>query len=86
MNNDFEEIGKYKGYMLTKITTGGVVWSCNDMWLGCVFDTVNTAKYFIDVQKQLTDNFFNVIAACQKKSIEINDGFVSRIIVDEFVS
>lgn len=72
----------YKGYNLE--IGKGVAWSDNGGWLACIFDTVETAKYFIDRRKLFTDNYYNVIVECQKRAIEVNNGYVSIEIVNEF--
>ena len=82
--NQFKEIEVYKGYTLTKIKDGGIVWSDEGGWLDCVFDKKDTAKYFIDLRKNFIDNFYNVISDAQKKAIEINNGHVNIDIINEF--
>lgn len=81
----FEHVGKYKGYQFIKIINGGIVWSYNECWMPCVFDTVETAKYFIDSTKKFMDNFANVISDAQKVAIEKNKGYVSVDIVNQFI-
>jgi len=83
--NKFEEIGIYKGFTLTKIKDGGIVWSDEGGWLGCVFDKEDTTKYFIDLRKKFIDNFYDVICNVQKKAIEINNGYVNIDIIDKFI-
>ena len=84
MGKGFNEIRKYKGYDLTKVKDGGIVWSDAGGWLDCVFDTEETAKRFIDLRKKFTDNFYDVISSVQKKAIEKNNGYVSVAIINEF--
>jgi hypothetical protein len=81
MNQQFLE--NYKGYNLYS-SGDGIAWSDNGGWLNCVFDTVETAKYFIDRRKLFTDNYYNVIVECQSKAIVSNNGIVSVEIVNEF--
>lgn len=83
MSRGFKELGEYKGYSLKKIDEGGVVWSVDEVWLNCIFDTESTAKYFIDLGDRFEDNFYNVISDVQKRAIEINNGYVTREIVEE---
>lgn len=83
-------IENYKGYNLYKTNTkfpedkDVITWSDNGGWLSCVFDSVETAKYFIDRRKLFTDNFYNVIVECQSKSIILNHGIVSVDIINQF--
>lgn len=60
MNQQFLE--NYKGYNLYS-SGDGIAWSDNGGWLNCVFDTVETAKYFIDRRKLFTDNYYQYDAA-----------------------
>jgi len=84
MKEPFKEIGDYKGYTLTQITNKGVVWSDEGGWLDCVFDNIETAKFFIDLQDKFVDNFYNVIYQAQNIAIEKNKGNVSIEIINGF--
>lgn len=84
MEKIFEEIGNYKGYCLTKIENGGIVWSDEGGWLNCVFDTEETTKQFIDLKDKFNDNFYDVIVEIQKIAIEKNNGYVSINIINEY--
>lgn len=93
----------YKGYNLHKIDEngpcpGGIAWGDNGGWLACVFDTIETAKYFIDTKHKDNDNslkkekrltlytedFYDLICKCRDKAIVLNNGYVSMEIVNEF--
>ncbi len=84
MERAFEILDPYKGYTLYKLDDGSVVWSDNGGWLGCTFDTEETAKYFIDRRKSFTDNFYNIINESQKIAIATNNGRVSIEIINQF--
>lgn len=84
MKEPFEEIENYKGYTLTQITNGGIVWSDEGGWLDCVFDNIETAKFFIDLQNKFVDNFYDVIYEAENIAIEKNKGHVSIEIIKSF--
>lgn len=81
LNKQFLE--NYKGYNLYN-SDGGIAWSDNGGWLTCVFDSIETAKYFIDRRKLFTDNYYNVIVECQEKANVVNNGYVSIEIINKF--
>lgn len=73
----------YKDYTLCKLK-GGIAFSDAGGWLDCVFDTVQTAKYFIDLKDKFVDNFYDVISNAQRKAIIESFGYVTIEIIDEF--
>ena len=74
---------EYKGYILTRLNDGAVVWSDGGGWMDCSFDNYNTAKHFIDLKDKFGNRFYDVISDMQKIAIEINDGLVSIEIVNK---
>lgn len=84
MERDFEILDKYKDYKLYRLKDGGIVWADNAGWLGCSFDSEETAKYFIDRKKLFTDNFYNIINESQVLANKENNGYVSIEIINRF--
>lgn len=78
---------EYKNYTLYEIDGGGVVWSHSEVWMGCSFDTVDTAKYCIDKTDDISkvDNFFTAISIIRKVAIDKNDGLVTKEMIDNFI-
>jgi hypothetical protein len=80
----FSPLEPYKEFTLYQIQDGGVTWSYKGSWQSCVFDTEETAKYFIDIEDGFVDNVFNVISDAQEIAIKTNGGLVSKEIIDQF--
>lgn len=93
MKNIYLKFGKkyfyekkiYKGYYLTKVENG-IVWSDGGGWLDCVFDNLETAKYFIDKKDDILKDFYKVIYDIQQIAIDINDGYVNIKIIDDYLN
>lgn len=83
-NKDFE-ISYYKGFKLFRLLFDNTVsWSEKGCWQACIFDSVETAKYFIDHYKKFSKNVYDVISEAQSKALKTNKGLVDKQIIDEF--
>lgn len=84
INKDYE-ISHYKGFKLFRLLfDNSVTWSEKGCWQACCFDSEETAKYFIDRYKKFSNNVYDVISEAQTKALKINNGLVSKQIIDEF--
>lgn len=85
MARDFEILKPYKGFKLYKVEDGGVAFSLGDTWLGCVFDSEETAHHFINLRKKFVTNVFDVIEQSQKTALSsTTNGLVTKDIINTF--
>lgn len=73
---------KYKGYRLYEVD-GTIAWADNGGWLDCIFDNLDTAKFFIDIIKFSSENMYNLISALQEIANQQN-GVVTKQIIDDY--
>ncbi len=76
LETDFKQ-ERYKGFELTEFVSGVVVWSRDEVWMACSFDSLQTAKYFIDRFNYFKLNIYEVISQCQKKAIALKNPNIS---------
>lgn len=85
INKEFEVLPPYKGYTLYRMTAdNSISWSKNEVWEACIFDSLETAKRFINLRNKFIDNFYDVISDAQRRAINTNNGLVNKTIVDSF--
>lgn len=54
-------------------------------WIDCCFDSINTAKYFIDNIINYKINLYSLIAELQTIANNSNNGFVTINIINSFL-
>lgn len=81
---DFEII-PYKEFTLYEFKDDkSVTWSDSGGYLDCCFDSVDTAKFFIDIdENEFIDNIYTIIGELQKTAIQENKGLVTKEMINK---
>lgn len=82
---------KYKGYLLYTIETKeygkNVLWSHSNVWMIGCFDSIETAKYCIDMTKEIqkVDNFFSAISHIRDLSLLTKEKQITKEIINNYL-